>query len=32
MNPETIFGERLRQQCRTPDGIEFDKNLVEVCA
>src|SRR6516162_11107768 len=30
MNPETIFGERLRKQCRTPDGIEFDKNLVEV--
>src|SRR5262249_21754276 len=30
MNPETIFGERLRKQCCTPDGIEFDKNLVEV--
>src|ERR1700739_4067360 len=30
MNPETIFGVRLRKQCCTPDGIEFDKNLVEV--
>jgi hypothetical protein len=30
MNPETIFSERLRKQCCTPDGIEFDKNLVEV--
>jgi len=30
MNPETIFGVRLRKQFCTPDGIEFDKDLVKV--
>jgi hypothetical protein len=30
MNPETIFGETRREQLPTLDGIEFDKNLVEV--
>src|SRR5258707_15657235 len=30
MNPKAIFGVRLREQCRTLDGIELYKNLIEV--
>src|SRR6516225_704580 len=30
MNPNTVFGETLREQRPTLDGIELDKNLVEV--
>jgi hypothetical protein len=30
MNPKAIFGVILGEQCRTPDGIELYKNLVEV--
>src|SRR5689334_8090960 len=30
MNPETIFGVRLREQCRTLEWIELYKNLIKV--
>src|SRR6267143_6391168 len=30
MNPKAIFGVGLREQCRTLEGIELYKNLIEV--
>jgi hypothetical protein len=30
MNPKAILGVRLREQRRTLDGIELDKNLIKV--
>src|SRR6185295_15825477 len=30
MNPKAIFGEALREQCGSPDGIELYKNFIEV--
>src|SRR4029434_4267732 len=30
MTPKAIFGVRLREQCRTLEGIELYKNLIEV--
>src|SRR2546426_2709890 len=30
MNPKAIFGVRLSEQCRTLEGIELYKNLIEV--
>src|SRR4029079_3662308 len=30
MNPNAIFGVRLSEQCRTLEGIELYKNLIEV--
>jgi hypothetical protein len=32
MNPQAIFGVRLREQCRTLERIELYKNLIKVCA
>jgi hypothetical protein len=30
MDPKAVFGVRLREQCRTLEGIELYKNLIEV--